>query len=93
MGVKVARSVPLRVEVPLETEVLTLHRDLVTGASFETGRGWMVDLDVRGRDRRKELGLERGTRVYWENVRTVEVQELSSFLMPIRYRVTFGDGA
>jgi len=88
-----ARSpAPLRVEIPLETEVVALHRDLVKGASFEKGVGLVVDLDVRRRDWRKALGLESGTRVYWEDVRAVEVQELSSFLMPIRYRVTFGDG-
>lgn len=38
------------------------------------------------------LGLGPGTRVRWENVRTGEVQGLSSFLISVRYRVTFGDG-
>jgi len=83
---------PVQATIPIETEVVRLHRDLVTGARYEAGEGLVVCLDVRRRRWRKQLGLPKGARVRWEDVRTVDVQELSSFLVPLRYRVTFGDG-
>lgn len=83
---------PVQATIPIETEVVRLHRELVTSARYEAGEGLVVFLDVRRRKWRKQLKLPKGTRVRWEDVRTVEVQELSSFLVPLRYRVTFGDG-
>lgn len=89
----VPRPARFRITVPLETEVLRLHSDLATGAGqMDQHVGLVVGLDVRRRDWTQQLGLERGVKVGWENVRTVDVQDLSCFLMPIRYRVTFGDG-
>ena len=76
----------------METEVLRDNRDLLTGSEFDKGFGLVVHLDVRRRKWRKVLGLPRGARVQWEDVRTTDIQELSSFPMSIRYRVTFGDG-
>jgi len=81
----------LLVSVPLDTEVVRLHGDLVTEARLEEDGGIVVHLDVRRRDWRPQLGLPRGVHVRWDNVRTVDVKELSCFTVPICYRVTFGD--
>lgn len=83
--------------LPEITEALVCNRDLTTGFGGmgldEQGRPCVfVEMDVRRRNWRKVLGLPRGTRVYWENVHQVEVQDLSCFLLPLRYLVTSGDG-
>ncbi|MDI7268243.1 MAG: transposase [Myxococcota bacterium] len=83
---------PLQVTVPIETEVVVRNRGAVTGAQFVAGKGLAIDLDVRRLNWRRKLRLSKGTKVHWENARGIEVQELSSFLMPVWYRVTFGDG-
>ncbi len=85
------RARKVGVEVTLETEVLREHRDLVTGSVFVEGAA-RVDLDVRRRNWAQRLGLERGIKVRWADVRQVEIQELSALPWPIRYRLTFGDG-
>jgi hypothetical protein len=86
------QSEPLHVAVPIETEVVVRNRKAITGAQFERDRGLVIDLDVRRLNWRKKLRLPKGTKVHWDDVRSTDVQELSSFLMPICYRVTFGDG-
>lgn len=86
-----------RLYLPAATEAMVCNRDLATGFG---GLGLdeqkkpcvFLDMDVRRRKWRNVLGLPRKTPIYWENVHTVEVQELSPFLAPIRYRVTSGDG-
>jgi hypothetical protein len=83
--------------VPAATEAMVCNRDLATGFG---GLGLdeqkkpcvFLNMDVRRRKWRTILGLPRKTPIYWENVHTVEVQELSPFLTPLRYRVTSGDG-
>ena len=84
-------ATPVQVTIPLETEVVRLHRDLVTGTGYENGK-IVVFLDVRRRSWRKQLGLPKGTKIRWENVRTADIQELSSLHVPMSYRLTFGDG-
>lgn len=86
------RPQPIQVSVPIETEVLRLNRDLFTKASFESGQGLVIRLDVRRRHWPQVLGLPRGVQVRWSRMHAVEVKELSSFLMPIGYRVTTGEG-
>ena len=49
-------------------------------------------MDVRRRNWRRVLGLPRRTPIYWEDVHKVEVQELSCFILPLRYEVTCGGG-
>jgi hypothetical protein len=51
-----------------------------------------LNMDVRRCNWRQVLGLRRRTPLYWDNVRTVEVQELPALLVPVRYRVLCGDG-
>ena len=82
----------IRLEVPLDTEVLRNNRDLLTKSVWDLNEGVTIYLDARRREWRKRLGLPAGTKVRWDCVRTVDVQELSCMLTPIRYRVTFGDG-
>lgn len=77
------------------TEALSCNGDLVTSARFEkrNGKGALViEMDVRRRHWRRVFDLPRSSRIRWENVRTVEVQELSSLMGPIVYRITIGDG-
>jgi hypothetical protein len=79
------------VNIPLETEVLRAHENLVTGAECD-GRRVVVKMDVRKAPWEKILQLPRGTRVHWADVREVNIQELSSWLWPMHYQLTYGDG-
>lgn len=83
--------------LPHLTEAIVCNRDLATGfagidVDAERKPYLFVEMDVRRRSWRKVLDLPGKTRLYWDNVRTVEVQELSPFLLPIRYRIKCGDG-
>jgi hypothetical protein len=83
------------VRIPVGTEALASNHNLVTGSQIETVDGvptLLIAMDVRRLGWRKRLGLPRRTAVYWDNIRSVDVQELSTLLWPIRYRVTVGDG-
>lgn len=87
-------SSPLLFQVPLATEVLLANQDLVTSQDLSLdilSPGLLVHLDVRLRDWPSLLGLPTGTHVVWEKIRTIDVQDLSAFVVPICYRVTFGD--
>jgi len=82
-----------RIEVG--TEALANNHLLVTRSQVESveGKGALViEMDVRRLSWRKQLGLPRGTHVHWDNIRTVDVQDLSTLLFPLRYRITTGDG-
>lgn len=87
-----APSPPLQVSIPIETEVVVRQRQAITAAAFEAGQGLRIDLDLRRLDWCERLGLPPGTAIHWEKVRTTDVRELSSFLVPLFYRVTLGDG-
>jgi hypothetical protein len=95
VGVPVSLPTVVSVEVPIGTEALAANRGLVTRAAIEPVEGrptLLIFMDVRRLSWRKRLGLPRRTTVYWDNVRSVDVQELSTLLYPIRYRITIGDG-
>jgi hypothetical protein len=79
------------VMVPLQTEVLAAHRELVTGVSIESDV-LTIDMDVRRAKWPALLGLPRGVRIHWADVRTVNIRELSAIRQPIVYRLTYGDG-
>jgi hypothetical protein len=49
-------------------------------------------MDVRRRRWRTVFDLPSGSRIRWEKVHTVEVQELSGLMGQILYRITLGDG-
>jgi len=82
----------LSVFVPLETEVLREHRNLVTGTIYTKEQGIIAEMDVRRASWRKVLGLPRGTKVHWADIRTIDIQELSALPWPLSYRLTYGDG-
>lgn len=82
----------LSVNVPLETEVIHRHGDLVTGTRYAKGQGIIIAMDVRKADWPALLDLPKKTKVCWSDVRTVDIQELSPLPWSIRYRVTLGDG-
>lgn len=83
----------LQVSIPLKTEVIEAHHDLVTNSYFdpETSRV-IIEIDVRRKKWKEILGLSRKDQIHWADVRTVDIQELSSAMCPIIYRVTYGDG-
>jgi Transposase len=94
-----ATSTALLERIPLQiadaTEALAGNGDLVTSARFERINGksvFFIEMDVRRRRWRTVFDLPRGSRVRWENVHTIEVQELSGLMGPILYRITLGDG-
>ncbi len=91
-----AELTSLRVHVPIATEALACNRNLVRQSQVEMVDGTetlVIELDARRHDWHRLLGLSRRkTSIRWENVRTVEVRELSTLLWPIHYRVTVGDG-
>lgn len=79
--------------VPLQTDVLQTHGDLVTGSKFGGAKeGVTVWMDVRRGRWREQMSLPRNTQIHWADVRTVDIKELSSLSFPIRYRLTYGDG-
>lgn len=81
-----------RVMMPLETEVLREHRAWVTGVKYEPGRGLIIELDIRRHNWQIVLGLGRGVKVRWADVRKVDIRELSNTPWPLFYRLTYGDG-
>jgi hypothetical protein len=84
---------PLTVEVPLVTAVAQQHGRLVTGTEFVSQEeGIRIDMDVRRAGWKRILGLSPKTSIHWADVRTVDIQELSSMGVPIYYRLTYGDG-
>ncbi len=82
----------VNITVPLKTEVIREHAELVTGTEFIERKGVIIDMDVRRAPWRKILGLPRGTQMRWADIRTVNIKELSAFFSPISYRLTYGDG-
>lgn len=83
----------LNVAMPLATEVIDAHRELVTHSyADEAEKRLVVEMDVRRARWRKTLGLGHRTQIHWADVRTVDIKELSSFGCSIVYRLTYGDG-
>jgi hypothetical protein len=83
----------LQVSIALATEVIDAHRELVTDSyTDEVNKRLVIEMDVRRAKWKKILGLDHRTRIYWADVRTVEIKELSSFGCPISYQLTHGDG-
>lgn len=80
------------VEIEVDTEVLRLNEDIYYKASYDRDLGLILYLDVRKRDWMKLLELPKGSRVRFSRVHTVNIKELSSFLKPITYRLTIGEG-
>lgn len=81
----------IEIKLPLKTEVIEEHARWVTDAAFMDGT-IVVSMDVRRGPWRRWLGLPKGTKIRWADVRTVDIQELSSLAWPMVYRLTYGDG-
>lgn len=83
----------LNVMIPLETEVIRQHREMVTKVEFVSRtEGIRIEMDVRKAQWQEVLGLRPGTTMHWADVRTVDIKELSSLSCPMHYRLTYGDG-
>lgn len=83
------------VRVPVGTEALAGNHHVVTGSEIETIEGvptLVIAMDARRISWRKRLSLPRGTAINWDDVRTIDIQELSTLMWPICYRITIGDG-
>ena len=63
-----ARVGKIEVTIPLKTEVIQEHGDLVTGTEFIEREGIFVDMDVRRAPWRKILNLSQRTQVHWADV-------------------------
>jgi len=82
---------PIQVKVPIATAVVDQNPACVVKAEFTDGAA-IIHLDARRQDHRRILGLPRGTTLHWvKETREYEVQELSGFPWPIRYRVVTSD--
>ena len=79
------------IQVPVTTEVMNQNEDLHPGGKAEDQK-LIIEIDMRKRNHHDLLGLKRKTKIGWINERCFEVQELSAFAWPIRYRVTTADG-
>jgi hypothetical protein len=79
------------IQIPVKTEVVARNEDICTQGKFEEGK-IVIEMDTRQRDYKALRAIPRGASIQWVNVRTFEVQELSSFAWPIVYRVTTADG-
>lgn len=82
----------INVTIPLNTEIIREHGNLVTGTKFVEREGIFIDMDVRRARWREILCLPHRTKLHWADVRTVQIQELSSLFTKITYRLTYGDG-
>ncbi len=80
----------ITVRTPVSTAVIEDNPGCARRGRFKNG-AIVIDLDARRQKHHKILGLDRWTKLHWSEPRTYEVQELSSFLYPIRYRVTTAD--
>ncbi len=82
----------VNITIPLKTEVIREHGNLVTGTEFIEKEGIFIGMDVRRAPWRKILNLPHGTKVHWADIRTVEIKELSALFSSMSYRLTYGDG-
>lgn len=90
-----ASAPSVTVEIPVGTEAMAGNHRLVTGARLERvgdKDALVIAMDARKLHWQERLGLPRGTRIYWDRVRTTDIQDLSALLWPIYYRITLGDG-
>lgn len=79
------------IQLPVTTEVLEKNAHLQPSGKAEDGK-IIIEFDTRKGDYRKMFKLKRNLKIDWINERTFEVQELSGFAWPIRYRITTADG-
>lgn len=79
------------VKVPINTEVIESNPDCNISGSYEKGK-LVITIDTRNENIHQRLGLGTKTRLYWGKKRSFEIQELSSFLWPICYRILAREG-
>lgn len=85
----------ITIEIPIGTDAMVGNQRLVTGAKLERvgdKDALVIAMDTRKLCWPERLGLPAGTRIYWDRVRTTDIQDLSALLWPLRYRITLGDG-
>ena len=81
----------VHVQVPITTAVIEENASCVVRGDFEAG-AVMIHLDACRQNHHAVLGLSKRTKLHWsKEVRSFEVQELSSLPWPIRYHVTTKD--
>jgi hypothetical protein len=78
--------------VPLRTEVMHEHQALVTKIEFTDTEGYLIHLDARRAKWGKILKLPPQTKIHFADVRTTDINDLSSLRNRLTYRLTHGDG-
>ncbi len=86
---------PIELRIPITTAVIEESPRCVARSEFrgevKTGAG-IIHLDACRQDHHAVLGLDKRTKLHWSgDVRTYEIQELSSFPWSLRYQVTTRD--
>ena len=82
---------PLSVTIPISTEVIENNPDCKIRGHYEK-RQVIITVDTRHQHHHQRLGLPTQTKLYWLDEYEYEVQELSGFSWPIRYRVLARQG-
>jgi hypothetical protein len=81
----------LYVNVPISTEVIESNPDCRIRGFYEEDK-LVVEIDTRYQNHHQRLGIGTKIPLYWGKESSFEVQELSAFLWPIRYRVITREG-
>ena len=79
------------VKIPISTEVIESNPDCKINGVYKN-KTLVITIDTRNENIHQRLGLGTKTRLYWGKKRSFEIQELSSVLWPIRYRVLAREG-
>jgi len=79
------------IKVPINTEVIESNPDCKISGGYEEGT-LVITIDTRNENIHQRLGLGTKTRLYWGKERSFIIQELSSLLWPICYRILAREG-
>jgi transposase-like protein len=81
----------LYVNVPISTEVIESNSDCQIKGFYENGQ-LVIKIDTRFQNHHQRLRIGTKIQLHWGKESSFEVQELSAFLWPIRYRVITREG-
>lgn len=79
------------IKIPISTEVIESNPDCKIKGVYKN-KALVITIDTRNENIHQRLGLGTKTRLYWGKKRSFEIQELSSVLWPIRYRILAREG-
>ncbi len=79
------------VNAPISTEVIESNPDCKISGEYENG-SLVITIDTQEQNHHQRLGIGTKTKLHWGKENTYEVQELSTLLCPITYRVIVREG-